>query len=920
MFDVTLRPRGKHLRSTAALALAGWLSVSCATLRPDGGGGTGLDIGNPGPPRVEPPAPRAQRPVDPAPQKLPDGMRARLPRHDGGSLFVTLPVTVRDEVGAEEVFAEVVAPVLAAVGYERGRDGFRMPPSQGVRLERADLPALATAVETEYQVAPELLRPRTREMIDVLAGRAQPDPRIDAALQMGEGMTFAQYKAGIERQQIQYPFLQVEGEVPIEHTLLLATRWEGQGITALRGRVLVEYRVVNRADMTADAAVARAAAALAELPGMRPRRGDPYAARGRYDQPEPARPHLNRVRRGPEDEPTLVLLPYGSDADGTTRLRYAYRMIVPGDYQGQLGAFQVWLDAENGELLQVIPLFQHAGGRGEVYRRDPDVGTVVLNFTVDDAVSNDYTLRLTDTVQRIDFEADGYDATDVSISDSSGASTPTFADFDQNPLNDEAQALCRAGNNEAFQQISAYAWLRAYVLRSRGLGVFLPFPRTGALGVSIEFDACNGWNDGFDNLTFGYCGGYEEAGCPDAFTAGGSWFNDLLANSLATAQDNTWLAHELAHSITPRLTNLRPADWCGALPCPMPLGWGTLHDLADFWADHFENTDCWSGWFAKNIGSADGSLHCATSHEDGLAPRAHRLGLPFDPATPLDHFPEHRPLGSTAYSDMQIGAAILWQVRLGMRSKCRPSGLPQFAVRYTRALKNTTFFPNPGGSDEAIHQFLRDLETEMVDEWATSGSPGGPPAFAHNGPHTTNKVTAGFARGGVFLTDGADAVVDIDDGDAADDLDIHGVTHPEVDFLELGGPAPTFHVWTGRRYRFDGSGAATFTDPAPCNTQFQVEVSDDATFPGGSTEVSGWITVDVDPTTAGSPECYGTWQPTAGQWGQLKAGGPGTLLHYRARTRDAGNANERVSTQPGNGLWTVSAPYAVITTDGRSDY
>jgi hypothetical protein len=875
----------------------------------------GLTPGTFRPPEIVPPRPETRRPLDTDPSYLPPGARARLPAFDGGSLFVTFPATTQAEVLAEDVFAALIQPILLAVGYGRGAQGFRMPPATGVELERADLAGLAEAVETEYAVSPELLRPRTRTMIDAMAGRIEADAELDRALKMGEGMSFSQYVAAIERLQIQFPFLQVEGDVPIEHTLLLATRWEGQNVTAVRGTVLVHYRVVNERSLSPGEALRRAVEALAELPGM-------SAEQPRYpgDEDRPSRPQLSRVRRGEEDEPVLVLLPYGSDADGTTRLRYAFRMIVPGTYQGQLGAFQLWLDASSGEILQLIPLIRDAGARGEVYSRDPDIGVLDLIFTVDGAVGGQYTLEEADTVDRVDFQGDGYNATDVSISDTSGSSTPTFADFDQSPLDDEAAALCQAGTNEAFQQISAYGWLNRYIKWSRSLGVFTPFPRLGALGVTIEWDACNGWNDGFDNLTFGFCDGYEAAGCPDAYTAAGDWIGDLLANSLATAQDNTWLAHELAHSLTPRLTNLRPADWCGLPACTMPLGWGTLHDLADFWADHFENTNCWSGWFAKNIGSAGGSLHCATSHEDGLAPRAHELGLPFDPADPLDHFPEHRPLGTTAYSDMQIGAAALWQVRLGMRSKCRPSGLPQFAVRATRALKNTTFFPFPGNTDEGIHTYLRDLETELVDEWATSGSPGGAPAFAHNGPHTTNKVTAGFARAGVFLTDGGDAVIDIDDGDTGDDLVIHGVAHPEVDFLELGGPAPTLHVWTGRRYGFDGAGAATFANPAPCHARYRVEVSTDPLFAPGSTEDSGWIIVDVDPTTLASPECYGAWQPEAPQWTALQAGGPGTLLYYRVRTRDAADLNERISTQPGNGLWTVDPPYAVITSDGQSDY
>lgn len=92
------------------------------------------------------------------------------------------------------------------------------------------------------------------------------------------------------------------------------------------------------------------------------------------------------------------------------------------------------------------------------------------------------------------------------------------------------------------------------------------------------------------------------------------------------------------------------------------------------------------------------------------------------------------------------------------------------------------------------------------------------------------------------------------------------------------------------------------------------------TFPAASTIMSPFIDVDTDPTTAGTPECYGTFTPSAADWTTLQAGGAGTRIYYRARTRNAADANERLSTMPGKGLWTVPPPYAVITVDGMSDY
>jgi hypothetical protein len=111
----------------------------------------------------------------------------------------------------------------------------------------------------------------------------------------------------------------------------------------------------------------------------------------------------------------------------------------------------------------------------------------------------------------------------------------------------------------------------------------------------------------------------------------------------------------------------------------------------------------------------------------------------------------------------------------------------------------------------------------------------------------------------------------------------------------------------------------TFDNPAPCNSMFRVEVSTEETFATGSTVTSRWMKVDTDPTTPDSPECYGTWTPTDAQWNSLQANGALSFIYYRARTQNDMKTNQRLSTRPGR-LWQVPPPYAVITTDGESEY
>ncbi|MDJ0869857.1 MAG: hypothetical protein QNK03_27435 [Myxococcota bacterium] len=1108
--------------------------------------------GGSGPPQIAPPAQRDPAPLKPDPRLLPEGARARFPAFDGDSFYVTLPIKA-GLPGAQ--LQELLGSILNGVGYGRASQFLTPPPDGGVSPPPADFDGLAQVVAFEYESMPEFLRPRTRNMIEAFLTR-KSSPEIDAALETGEGMDFAQFVAGIERRRILFPLMQRLGDVPIEHAGVIAAAWEGQLVSSVYGSLYNEFSVENSPSIPQEEAAKaglEALDALDDVVAARPPepndcgldyrrvsvdvggsgffaavfeqisdfallrrvvrgcqtggpasagndrcdgqgggelldfvvlqgdlrdsnldpdgRGVPGGARdvtirvanhGRLGGPgcgstgvlgwlapegfdclrdtrddaggkgvfgaegsglpgadgvpgtadDLAAPLVscltrvvelpngteltddfqeqcvvdfdqdadgdveNAVLGNPSSGPTigetpgnetsnarlaclvaplgtpeLVLLPAGDAGGGGVRLQYAWRMLLTGLYEGQVGEFLLWLDAESARILKLNPLLWDTDARGIVFNRDPGIGSISQSLEVDPASGGQYVLKLTGLVNRVDYLGDGFDALDVSIPDVGGGSSATFANFDQAPINDAAEALCASGTNKGFQQVNFFSVFYRLWRRTLDLGVFRPFPTTPwSPRVESASAGCNAWS----SMNYGACQGYYNAACPsytnglDIPTAG---FAD---NRMNYAHDNTVVAHELAHNSTARFTENRPTNWCGMPACAIPVGYGGRrgHDLADFWADTFYSTNCTGGWVSKNIGGVDNRLYCANNDdasENGYTPRLHQVTVPFNPASPGDHFPEHRAIStdSSGYSDAQIYSAALWEVRLGMRSKCRPSGLPQFEVRFARALKEAGFLPDPptaGGvlQDIGLYALLLDLEIQMIEQWATSGSPGGPPAFRHNGPHTTSKVTAGFAKAGVFVLpaacldgdggtsdpascpggeNGGDAVIDIDDMDPGDDLDVQGVNHPEVDFLELGGPAPRFHVWTGPRYRLSGaSGAATFSNPSPCNARFQVEVATDPAFPGATTILSGFTTVDRNPGTAGSAECYGTWTPSAGEWTTLQAGGAGTRIYYRARTTDGGGGNERLSTEPGNGLYTVPPPYAVITSDGRSDY
>jgi hypothetical protein len=861
---------------------------------------------------IETPPMTARRPLAVDPGALPAGARARFPAYDGDSFFVTFP---ENRPSPENLREKVIAPTLRALGFEAGPEALREPPAGGVTIPAADFTVLAEAVQLEAASDPGFLLPGTPAMIDVLVGGRPPDAAVNAALESALGMSFDEFVADVTRREILYPFHQVHDGTPIEHTLLLASRWPGEGIASLQGSLIYHYVVVNEAVIDSPAVVANQA--MQAIPGVQG-----------VELPESG------------EGPVLVLLPYGSSGEGIV-LRYAYRMILLARFCQQDVPFLLWLDAEDGTLLKLEPLASDAasetpraepvGARAAVYNRDPGVGTTTAWVQVDPPRDGKYSLQNAEGLARIDFQEDGFDELDVAIPDDVEGSGLEVANFDQYPINDASQALCDAGTNKHFQQVHFFASLMRYRRYSLALGVDPVFSLWWKPGVESPRAGCNAWS----NMSFGVCQGYLDPACPDYSDGSAS-----LENCMNFAQDNTVIAHEMGHNVTYELTNRRPAEWCGDEICAIPIGWRSLHELADFWADHFESTNCIAGWTCKNVGGVDASLGCRSHSEAAGMPRLHELSVPFDPGAPGDHFPEHRRLAAdeyrgfaepereAAYADMQIGAAALWQLQLALRSKSRSAGLLPFAPRLARALRKTGFDGfTPEPNDLGIYRYLHDLEEKLVEEWASPAD--------HDGAHLAHEVTASFARAGLFLVpyqcldadpashdshfcpsggDGGDAVIDVDDNDPGDDYEIRGVRHPEADYLEIGGPPPTFHVWTGPLYRFDSAGAAELTGSVPCNGRYRVEASTDPTFPPGETVDSGQVEVSAD------PGCYGAWTPTAEPWRRLQAGGPGTRLYYRVTTWDGSGGNPRISTAPGNGQWPLPPPYVVLTDDGTPRY
>ena len=841
-----------------------------------------------------------------------DRLAGRLPVHDGDRFFVSLPAQSVEDVTATGIRATLLEPVLEAIGFSAGPPGLSMPPETGVPQIQADVRSIAAKIATEVDRHPPHQRERINTMLDVLLGHSVSDPSAEAAFEIITGMTSADLVANLERPGIDYVFRQMVDSVPIEHAGLIASRRESQSITTIRGALFDQFTVTNRPELDSSTAARMAMRALATRRGV-----------------------AGIISTGNEDPPAQLLLPYSVTSSGSTELRHTYRMrLRVALIGGREGDVQAWVDAQSGDLLKLSPLFgDFNDAEGLAFDVDPGSGSVLTRtFEVDALPSGIANLQKAGVMTQVDQYGDGtFGVDEVSVMFGHPAYPPpttAFVDFDVSPINDSANATCESGGNNLFQQVHVFANIHESHSQALALGVYTPFP--GTLGLSG--DPPTPWNPRTEfssgansDMWFGVGGGYTNALCPNYSNGTTS----IAANALNLGLDDTIIGHEMGHNVVKRLTESRPTDWCGVYPCMSSTGWTKFHDLADFWGDLYSNTNCAGGYTMKNLRGVNGSLNCINHDEEGGGPRLHEVTTPFDRTNPGDHFPEHRFSGRTGdYADGQIIAAALWQVMIGMNSLDPVTGKDQFATRLTRALKNTGINGfSPADSDTDRFRQMGELLEEMLDEWA----------LALGTTNTTNKLMSGFARAGKFLipwqcidgdiatTDavacpapygenGADAVIDVDDNDLMDDVMDYTATWPEVDYIELSGPPPTFYVWTGPRYLLDGaSGSATIPAVSRCNPDYQVELSNDPMF--SLVESSGWLTVDRTTSNA-IPDCWDEWTPTTTQWTNLTAGGHGAHVYYRVWTRDGPGNLDRWSYLPGVGLHTVDAPFVVLTTDG----
>jgi hypothetical protein len=384
--------------------------------------------------------------------------------------------------------------------------------------------------------------------------------------------------------------LDIPQKVPLEHTGIRVEGRKGKTGLFVTGRVINnDVNVTNVITIRPDAVLTAARKALAKIKGIR---------------------SVNDNLLAPVE---LLLLPYGGSGVVVDQpaLKYAYRTALLADFLGVKGTFYLWLDAGTGEILQLVPTMGSATATGKTFDRDPNSlpATGLAHFDIDPSAGDQFTLMLSHVFSRLDLKGDNT-YTDQEVSGSSKEFDQ--ASFSMNPT--VQSVACKNGSTE-FAQVDLMATISRYTATFNSAGpVLSTFPRTERKIVLDGEEGCTAYqsNPGF---YFGLCGGYSDPTCPDN------------TGNLNPAHDHTVVAHEFGHAFTLYQygfpedlvlsdfpTGDRLTDWCvgptlegaGTAPCPKPISpTDTFHDFADAWSQVLENTNCFGGWWGKNLGGGD---------------------------------------------------------------------------------------------------------------------------------------------------------------------------------------------------------------------------------------------------------------------------------------------------------------------------
>jgi len=604
-------------------------------------------------------APQLQRPATALNKDaLPKEFYGQWPEFDGQ--FFSLNLTGREDLSASgEAARDIINTVLNALNWKEHDK--RMQAMEAKSLPQPDSKKVEKTVDQALQTTRDQLKRRYRNL------NGETEELLNNQAQHAREQTTEQTTI--------YRFDELYKDIIIENTFLQVIWRNGKGFTSLNGRVFNDIKMNNQILLSEDQAIAAAKNYLKDCGEAKP---------------------------GPAGA-TQVIFPYG---DG---FRYTWKLQLQSD----CGVYEFWIDAQDGKVLQLMPMFSSVRtGYGLRFEDDPRGDTVRVEFKVDNAVNGVYRLRLNGVLSVTNDGADGVSNNDLTLNDD-GSNT---ADFAVAPYNGIAvDSINQPGYNSRFQDINAYAWLYSHISTFNDILGSVTMPD---IGVTVNHDdpcefgidnACANW--GTWTLVFGI---------GNSTIGNGTSCNEFFNSAL----DATILTHEFGHLVNHRNIG-------GTVPGHMDEG------LADFWGYTMFNTDTVGAYWGSN---------CANNSQGGWIPRQ---------VEGLDVFPEHQNLNNGNYGNGQIIGWALWNMR---RELNEVSALGTYLMNSELLDAFATVAFTNNAAAQTIHDNFLALEQQLGQEFISSTN--------------IHKVLSGFARAGIFLAP-ADAVIDIND-DYLDRQDVNG--------------------------------------------------------------------------------------------------------------------------------------------------
>lgn len=479
-------------------------------------------------------------------------------------------------------------------------------------------------------------------------------------------------------------FNQYLNDIPIDQTAINITSRNETGLVSIHGKFYNTVNITNKKTLDAAAALSKAVAQI--------------KSQNKYDKIE-----------GDGKKAELVLLPY---AEG---FKYAWKEEIKAE-----GPYGVWIDAETGKVLQLLPHFRTSdNAKGLVFNPSPTQGTTEMSFEVDPASGGKYKLNLAGIITLTNDGGDGTSGIVEVNDDGSGT-----ANFNQSPINGTVvEHTSLANYNGQFQQVNIYA----HIFNERRIYLFLGSNAFPALSIVLN----TAGNNSFCCAPHYFTGSTTLSSSAGTCTSPCNW--DLATDCYNAGIDGTVIAHEFGH----QLNEIQFDGGIGGFTMPTQLHEG----MADYWACTNFNMNIFAGWWAHD---------CPSPTQSGMAPRQ---------ADASDAFPDRISDGCASYEGHSAGQIICWanwSAREGMNDA---TGWGTLTMNLNLIKGLTTATSTSTGTAKATRDSYVDLLKQLVPLYDSS--------------RLIHKLLAGYARAGIFLSS-KDAIIDIDHSY----LDNHSATGP----------------------------------------------------------------------------------------------------------------------------------------------